>query len=265
MLAAAVMLLLVLPLSSFAQERERERGSILLGMFITDRATSARLDSDSGGAGDNIDLEDDLGLESSTSVARFGGYYWFKPRHRFDVSFFDLSRDATRQIQETIDFGDSTFVINTTVTTGNDVTIGKLDYTFAPLNRSRGFLGIIGGLYVMQNKLSLSSPNVGTAESEDLTAPLPVLGLRGEYEITERIALRGAMQWFGIDTGDVEGRLLDTYIGADYLFGRRVAVGIAFNDVSLDVDATDDTGWNGSLDWGYDGFLLYVKFDFGRD
>ena len=266
LLAAAILGgVLLLPTTSSAQESGymRERGSILLGAFVTDRATSARLDSSSG-SGSDIDLEDDLGLEDSTSVARFGGYFWFKPRHRFDVSVFDLSRDASRTIQETIDFGDQTFQINTVVNTSNDTTIYKLDYTFAPLNRPRGFLGVIGGLYVSANKLSLSSPNAA-AESEDLTAPLPVLGVRGEYEITDRIALRGAMQWFGIDTGDVAGRLVDTYIGADYTFAERFAVGLAYNDVSLNVDATDDTGWNGELDWGYDGILLYMKFDFGSN
>jgi hypothetical protein len=255
---------LLLPTTSSAQD-DRERASILLGMFITDRATSARLDSNNGDAGSDIDLEDDLGLEDSTTVGRFGGYYWFNPRHRLDFSIFDLSRDASRTIQETIDFGDQTFQINTVVNTSNDLTITKVDYTFAPLSRPRGFLGVIGGLYVSSTKLSLSSPNVGAAESEDVTAPLPVLGVRGEYRATDRIALRGAIQWFGIDTGDVGGRLVDTYIGADYTFGERFAVGLALNDVSLSVEATDDTGWNGELDWGYDGVLLYFKTDFGSN
>jgi hypothetical protein len=106
----------MLPLALPAQERqfERERGGLLLGAFITDRATSARLDSGQG-SGSDISFEDDLGLESSTSVFRFGGYYWFTPRQRFDFSVFDLSRDASRRIDETIDFGDQTFLINTVV------------------------------------------------------------------------------------------------------------------------------------------------------
>ena len=261
---ATVTLCLLLPLSALAQERqaERERGGVLIGAFITDRATSARLDSGAGGSGSNIDFEDDLGLESSTSVARFGAYFWLKPRHRFDFSIFDLSRDATRQIDETIEFGDETYVINTVVTTNNDVTITKLDYTFVPLNRMRGYLGITGGLYVSANEITLSEPTLGAFESEDITAPLPVIGLRGEYKINERFMLRGAMQWFGIDTGDVDGRLVDTYVGVDYSFGRHVAVGLAYNDVSLNV-STSEGARNGMLDWGYDGILLYTKVTFG--
>jgi len=262
--AVATLCLLLIPLSALAQEgqSERERGGVLLGAFVTDRATSARLDS-AAGQGDDIDFEDDLGLEDSTSVVRFGAYFWLKPRHRFDFSIFDLSRDATRQIDETIEFGDEIFVINTVVTTSNDVTITKLDYTFVPLNRMRGYLGITGGLYISANEITLSEPTLGAFESEDITAPLPVIGLRGEYEITERITLRGATQWFGIDTGDVEGRLVDTYVGVDYSFGRHIALGLAYNDVSLSVSASEDTGWNGMLDWGYDGILLYTKVTFG--
>ena len=57
--------------------------------------------------GTDINLEDDLGLESSTSVARLGGYVWLGERHRLDGAYFDLSRTASMPIQETIEFGDA--------------------------------------------------------------------------------------------------------------------------------------------------------------
>src|SRR5262245_15547803 len=107
--AAAALSLLAATLAAEAQER-RERGAILLGAFVTDRQTETRLDSDNGN-GTDLDLEDDLGFEGSTSVARFGAYWWFKPRGRVDVGAFDLSRDASKRIEETINFGDKTFNI----------------------------------------------------------------------------------------------------------------------------------------------------------
>lgn len=101
-------------------------------------------------------------------------------------------------------------------------------------------------------------------ESADITAPLPLLGLRGEYAVTHRVTLRGAMQWFVYETDEVNGRLTDFYVGADYGVGkrRRMAVGIAYDRVSMNIGANDD-GFNGRLDWGYDGLLLYFKLDFG--
>ena len=241
----------------------RERSSILVGAFVTDRDSSTRVDSEAG-LGTDLSLEDDLGLESSLSVARVGGYYWFTPRHRLDASYFDLSRSATKPIEETIQFSGRTFGVDSVVESEDQLAILKADYTFAALARERGFLGVTAGLYVMQTKLSLRDSRVGAAESEDLTAPLPVIGVRGDYFIGERFTLRGAAQWFGLETDDVDGTLRDFYIGADYGFGDRMAVGLAYNQVSMRIRAQDEDGLRGRLDWGYDGLLLYFKVAFGQ-
>lgn len=251
------------PTSVKAQSSDRERGSVYIGTFITDRNTSARVDSDAGNPGTDVDLEGDLGLKASTSVGRAGGYIWLSARQRLDLSYFDLSRTASRTINKTINFDDKTFLINTVVSTDNHLTITKLDYTFSFLNKDKGFLGVTGGLYVMQTRLSLSEPSLGNYSSEGLTAPLPVIGLRGDYSINDRWTLRGAFQWFGISVDTASGHLTDTYAGVDYGFAKRFAVGLAYDTVSMNVEATKTGHLKGSLDWGYNGWLLYFKADFG--
>jgi hypothetical protein len=258
-------IVLWLPFAANAQPTVgSERASILVGSFITDRESSARLDSGSN-EGTDIDLEDDLGLDSSMSVARLGGYLWFGRRHRFDVAYFDMSREASRVIDETIEFGDQVFQINTTIESEQDLSILKADYTFAALARDRGYLGIVAGLYVADMAMALSQRTLGAYESEDVTAPLPLFGIRGDYAITDRITLRGAVQWFGFETDDIDGRLTDFYVGADYGLGQnqRMAIGLAYDRVSMNIGAEDADGFDGRLDWGYDGLLLYFKADFG--
>jgi len=251
-----------LPLAADAQPAGEKRASIMLGAFITDRESTTRLDSDFG-EGTDINLEDDLGLESSTNVARLGGYVWLGERHRLDGAYFDMSRSASFPIDETIEFGDETFTINTVIETESDLTIIKADYTFAIVARDRGWFGVTGGLYVAETSLSLSQATLGRAESEDVTAPLPVFGVRGDYAITDRITLRGAVQLFAFEAEDVDGRFSDFYIGADYGFGERMAVGLAYNRVSMNLGAVEDRGFDARLDWGYDGLLLYFKLDLG--
>lgn len=251
--------------AAVAQESvRRERASIVLGSFITDRDTSARLDSDQGDDGSDIDLEDDLGLEPSTTVARIGGYWWLNERHRFDGAYFDLSRSASKRLQETIDFGDQTFVLDTVVAVSSDLTVVKADYTYAMLVKDRGYLGITGGLYVSQTTLEITAGNFGASEEQDVTAPLPVFGLRGDYALGDHVTLRGAVQIFDYEVDRVDGRLTDFYFGADYAIGDHWAVGLAWNEVSMNITAESDRGHlEGSLDWGYDGVLLYAKFDLG--
>lgn len=262
----ALCLTLGLTTNAMAQDNRYEtgRGSLYLGAFVTDRATDTRLDSDSG-VGTDIDFEEDLGFDSTMSVARFGGNFYLQPRQRIDFAIFDLSRDAGRRIDETIIFGDQTFVIDTFIASTFDLTITKVDYTFAPLSRSRGYLGLNAGLYVGQMKVALAIGGTSVGESEDLTAPLPVIGFRGEYEITDRITLGGATQFFKIETDDAGGSLRDMYIGADYSFGERYAIGLAYNDVSMTIKAEEDEGFEGAIDWGYDGWLLYFNAEFGSN
>ena len=261
-LLASFVSVALLPLTASAQPAGEERASIMLGAFITDRQSNTRLDSDSG-EGTDIDMEDDLGLESSTNVARLGGYVWLGERHRLDGSYFDLSRSAALPVQETIEFGDETFLINTVIETQSDLTIIKADYTFAVLARERGWFGITGGLYIAESTLSISQATLGRAETEDVTAPLPVFGFRGDYAINDRITLRGAMQLFAFEADDVDGRFSDFYVGADYGFGQRMAVGLAYNRVSMNLGAVEDRGLDARIDWGYDGLLLYFKLDLG--
>jgi hypothetical protein len=238
----------------------------MVGAFITNQSTDARVDS-SASTGTDIDLEGDLGLQSSISVGRFGGYYWFTQRQRIDVSYFELSRDSSRQLSKTIDFGDQTFAIDTVVSTNSSYTIEKVDYTWAPLSREHGYLGIVAGLYVLQTSLSLSESALGKFETHSLTAPLPVVGLRGDYAVGRHFTLRGAVEYFGLTDsqsgGKVSGRLTDSYFGADYGFGKRMAVGLAYNAVSLNVEAKSSR-LAGSVDWSYDGYMLYFKVDFGQ-
>ncbi len=253
------------PTAVLAQEPEqRERAAISFGAFISKPETEARVDSDSG-QGTDLKLEDDLGLQSSTTIARLDGHWWLSRRNRLDFSVFNFSRDGTRTIDETINFGDRTFAINTVLNSTQDLDIAKAAYTFAPVIKDRGFVGLTAGLYVAQTKLTLSQATLGTAETEDLTAPLPVIGVRGQYAVTDRIKLRGSLEVFGIDTGDVSGRLNDFNIAADYGFGKRFAVGLAYNDVGMDIDASEGgSGFRGALDWGYSGWLLYVNVDIGN-
>lgn len=255
--------LAALPAIGQQDVRHAERGSVMIGAFVTGPDTSARVDSVNG-RGTDIDLEDDLGLDTSKTVARIDGYYWFSRRHRLDYSFFRFARSASKVLERTIDVGDRTFTFSRTIDSDSDVGIFKVAYTFAPIVRERGDFGITAGLYTASIDLAVRDRLSGEEESRDFTAPLPVVGFRGRYDLGERISLRGSVELFSLDAGDADGRLSDTTIGADYSFNDRIALGLAYNVVSVDIDAQDTGGFIGQLDWGYDGVMLYFKTNFGR-
>jgi len=239
---------------------EDDRFSLSLGVFITDRDTEARFDS-SLGDGTDIDLETDLGLNSSDSVFRVDGYFRFSERHRADFSVFDMSRKNSKQIDKDIQWGDTLYSIDTVVKSDNGLSIYKAAYTYSFLNGEDGYLGATFGIYVADWKVSIEEENTGLAEVGDLTAPLPVIGLRGEYALSDRWSFRASGEFFFIEYENIDGSLVDIYAGFDYSVLDHMSIGIGFNRVTINVDATKSS-FGGALDWQYSGALAFLKFNF---
>ncbi len=244
-----------------AESHLDDRFSLSLGLFVTDRGTEARLDG-TAGIGTPIDLETDLGLDASDNVFRVDGYFRFNERHRLDFSVFDLSRTSSKQIGRDVQWGDELYAINTGVNTDFDLTIYKLAYTYSFIRRDRGYLGASFGVYSNDTKISLTEQNTGRTEAGDITAPLPVLGLRGQYDLTERWTFRASGEFFYLEFEDADGSLVDLYAGIEYAVRDFLDIGIGINSVELDVDVSGSR-FQGSLDWRYTGGLVFFKLNFG--
>ena len=246
--------------AALADSHDDHRFSLSLGVFITERDTEARLDG-SATAGTTTNFEKDLGLDSSDSVFRVDGYFKFNERHRIDFSVFDLSRDASKQIVRDIQWGDTAYTIDTVLETDLSLEIYKLGYTYSFLQSEQGYLGGTAGLYVADSKTSLAEESVGMAEVGELTAPLPVIGLRGEYALSDRWSFRASGEFFFIEYDNIDGSLVDIYAGLDYRVLDNLSIGAGFNSVTIDVDASRNR-FEGGLDWQYSGGLVFFKFDF---
>jgi hypothetical protein len=249
---------LVVTGAAFADEDPRF--SISAGAFFTDRESRTRVDGEAG-QGTDIDLEDELGLKKSDTVFRVDAYWRFAEKHRIDVSAFDLSRSASKQIERDIIWEDTTYPLSSTVKTELDLAIYKVGYTWMFLKRDRSFLGATAGLYIADMSATLSASGGGSVESNDLTAPLPVIGLRGEYHFADRWALRGSGEIFAVNYDDYDGSLYDFFLGLDFSVTEKIALGIGINAVKLDIGVSKNR-FQGDVDWQYDGALAYLKFDF---
>ena len=260
-LRAALTLILTLFLFSSTWAADDAKFSVSLGVFITDRDSKTQLDLAVGSPGTPVDLETDLGLDRSDSVFRIDGYYRFSDKHQIDFSAFDLSRTATKVIEKEIDWQGTIFPISTVVDAEFDLNIYKLAYTYSFMRREKGFVGLTAGLYIADIGTRLSGQNVGTREGGEITAPLPVVGLRGEYRFSEKWAFRASGEFFALEYQDFDGSLTDLYAGFDYQLFDHAAIGLGLNSVRIDL-GIEGNDLNGDIDWRYDGGLLFVKFEF---
>jgi hypothetical protein len=247
--------------TAMAQSDDYTKFGLSLGVFVTNRNSKTRLDGAAGMRGTEVDLEDNLGLDNSDTVFRIDGYYRFKKKHRLDFSVFDLSRSASILIQRDIEWNDTVYPINSTLDSNFDLAIYKLAYTWSFLQRDKGYLGLTAGVYVARFGTTIAGELIGQRESNDVTVPLPVFGLRGQYDFTQKLSFRASGEIFALEYGDFSGSMYDIYAGLDYQFFKHLAIGVGINSVNIDIGITKDN-FNGDLNWQYDGGLLFFKFDF---
>jgi len=88
---------------------------------------------------------------------------------------------------------------------------------------------------------------LGQAEVGDITAPLPVIGLRGERKLSDRWTFRASGEFFFVEYNDVDGSFVDVYAGIDYRVLDKLSIGLGINSVKIDIDATKG-GFSGALD-----------------
>ncbi len=247
--------------AAIAHADDDTKFSISVGVFLTDRNSRTRVDGTAGMEGTEVDLEGDLGLNRSDSVFRIDGYYRFNKKHRVDFSVFDLSRSASKVIEKDIEWNNTLFPIDTTIDSDFDLAIYKIAYTWSFMRRDKGYLGLTAGLYIADFGTRLEGETIGELESSGFTAPLPVIGLRGQYDFSEKLSFRASGEIFALEYEDYSGSLYDIYAGLDYQFFKHVAIGIGINAVKLNIGVSKER-FDGDIDWRYDGGLIFFKFDF---
>lgn len=256
----AVVSILCLPAPAGADD---SRFAISLGAFLTDHDSKIRLDSQLLGLGTVIDLESDLGLDPDVNVARIDGFYRFNRRHGISFSYFDLSERTTSVIDKQIQFGDEIFDISTTIIGDFDLGIAKLAYTWTRKESDTSSFSLSAGLHIADISLALSEPLLGRASIGKVTAPLPVFGVRGSRKLGERWTARYSGEFFALEFDNINGSLVDLYAGVDFHLTRRLAAGLAYNFMNLDVRSGDDS-LRGKVDWEYGGWLAFLQLGFGQ-
>lgn len=234
---------------------------ISIGVFFADQDMVTEFDVNVGEVGANVDFEEDLGLKASQEVGRLTMFRNFNERHQFDLDIFDLSQSSTQLLETEIEWGGSVFPVSAEVKTELDLRIYKVAYSYYLWRQPDYRLGVTAGLYIADIGLSLRWQDNDVDEVGEVTAPLPVIGLRGEYYFSDRWRLSGSAEWFGLEIDKYDGTLDDVIVSLDYRMSERTALGLGYNRVHINVDATEKS-LRADLDWQYSGFFAYLRLIF---
>jgi hypothetical protein len=112
----------------------------------------------------------------------------------------------------------------------------SVDYSFFKTLDKEVGVGL--GLHVAGYDVSLTANLVGT-QQEDLTAPLPVLNLYGQYALTERWAAGARLSRLSLSYDRYDGSLTSLEIDVLYQPFRHVGFGIGERSLDIKLNVSD--------------------------
>ena len=93
-----------------------------------------------------------------------------------------------------------------------------------------------------------------TVVNEQLTLPLPSIGLVANYNITPKLQFQSRYDFFYLSVGDYTGSMFEFYAGLEYRFFQHFAMGAAFDRLTAGLKGNGDQAFN--VNFGYN--LAYV-------
>lgn len=255
-----------------AQGLLEDKFVVNLGAFVLGTDVKARLN---GEAAENPDVDFDrtFGNDSDATRIRLDALWRITPKHHVRLMYFNHDSDRSRVLDQTIEWGDHTFEAGANVAAENKIKVYELAYEYAFMRQPNYEVAASFGLHVLDTSLKLSGAatitdaNGNVTQSDfavkqgSVTAPLPVIGIRGGWAVAPQWYLDAQVQFFKAKVGEYDGYLSDWRFGATWMFSRNFGVGLGYNRFTANIDV-EKSNFDGRLRLGYGGVQIYMTGSF---
>jgi hypothetical protein len=240
------------------------------GYFFLSTDMRVRVDGETTNTtGSDVDYDDTFGIGDFDRF-RAEASWRIAPRHVLRAMYFQNNRHGSRSIEREVEFGDETFPLGATVDARSELTVVQLSYDYAFLRRDNyEIAGGIGVHYVdMDLKLDATVTGQGGQASRSLdagattAAPMPVLGLRGLWRLSDAFYISAQVQYFYLEFDPYSGSLIDLKASVVWQLADHVGVGLGYNDFGFRFDIDDRGDFDGRLRWDYGGAFAFATLMF---
>ena len=184
------------------------------------------------------DLEKQQGLDESELVLPVDVIWQWGRLHRIDFRAFTLSRNVTTGIIDPITIGSTTFGPNEDVSTSLRTRVMRLGYGLSIFRDEQKELSVLGGVYVGDIEYRVRDADESVRAST--TPILPVVGIRGRANFSERFSVEANIEAFALDFDKYTGELIDLSLSGRYRISDRYFTGLGFRYYRHNIRAADD-------------------------
>jgi hypothetical protein len=247
------------------------RWSVRVETFLPmDIDTTVRFDV-AGNPGAPVSYESELGLDDEVSqfrgrlAVRLGG----TRRHEVELVYLTTERDNLQVIDESIDLGEIVIPPGAEVFASAESQDFELNYKYYFLLSETGELGFIVGAHLLQYETvvgtSFEIPDVDlivrTGVISDETAPVPLIGLMGDWEFAPKWHLNGSFKWIDAKYDVWDGFFIELQAAVEHQTWKHggFGIGYSFDDLDVKEDEDPDAVFLGDWEQRRQGFILYFR------
>jgi hypothetical protein len=220
--------------------------------------TKLRVDESLTQPGTVISAEDDLALDDSELLPQAEITFLPGERQLLRLNGLSTHRSAETVLEERIEFDDEVYLAGERVHSVLNLTMVGLTYGYRFLVRDRGELTGTFGIQVAAVEANAVVRSRVVREEESGVAPLPLAGVEGRFDFTNRWSFEGRVQYLTADIDEVDGEILDARAAITWRMNPYFVFGLGYRSFTIDVDSRDQDS-PGFVDMTMDGPLLFMR------
>ncbi len=243
-----------------------------IGATVVNFDSEIRINSRDDSIDKEIDLEDDLGLNSEVRMGTLKGSWRMADRHRLTLLYTPMNRSTERTTVNDIEVGEDIVRAGASVGVSTKTHVFDIEYVYSFYKRPKLELGVSAGIYWMNINTEITAAGQILVEGSDqnefrtdfqanqrFVAPLPLLGLSASYAINPRWLAHAYARYLDVTINDIEGSILSLNLKTEYYFTDHVGLGALYTafDVSVRQDGVVLTN---TLQYSYEGLAAYLVF-----
>lgn len=232
--------------------------SVRLGPFFTNFNTKVSV----GGT----DFDQERFLDDNTTTVAAYATWRITPKFRLNLGYSDISRDDSRTLSSGLPIGGITVPAGTVVATnyGTKQLPIALGYAFVKTDRTE--FGVQAGVSIttIENSISISVPGVPaiTPVNQDVTEPLPTIGLFWNQALSPQWAISARLGYLGLKIGDIDADFWDGLAAIEWRPAKNFGLGAAYLYTSADGTINSNSVAQ-DFDYEYSGPFVYLTIGGG--
>lgn len=250
-------------ISTDSNEIFKPKFRFYLGAFHAFTNITLNINSESLDRGTSFNVEKVFG-ESGEILPRAELLFNPGKRHEIGLVLLRFHRSRTASLERDIQFGDTTFYVNSSVT--SDFTYGNvaLTYRFSVFEKERLSAGVSFGARYAEVSAGLKANLNENSYSVERRVGVPValVGLHGTYYLDNHFLLRSTLEYFRLGINDYRLRVIDFRLAAEYYFFKNFGLGAEYHFFSTKIKKVPSGELNGNVNFSFSApsFFLAMRF-----